>query len=110
MTDENRIKRQDWVARWKASGDTAQVFSAREGIEAGTLKWWAVELRRELKKSTGAVPSPMVQLVRSGASAPRTAGVVIDLLDAHARITVEPGADRATLATVLELLRARSAA
>jgi hypothetical protein len=66
--------------------------------------------RIQLKKSAGAVPPPMVQLVRSGASAARTPGVVIELLDAHARITVEPGVDRVTLATVLELLCARSAA
>ena len=55
----------------------------------------------------------MVQLIRvPAAEAPRpTAGaIVIDLVEARARITVEAGADAGTLKTVLAALGVRGAA
>ena len=98
------------VARWRASGETAEAFSAREGFAASTLRWWSSRLGRE-KAAPASVA--MVQLVRVPSAAPaRPAGgaVVVELLEARARITVEPGVDAATLRTVLAALGVRGAA
>ena len=115
MTDESRIKWQDLITRWKASGDSAPVFATREGVNASTLRWWAKELRREQAKPADAAGPALVQVVRKATpktpkSVARTGSVIIDLIDAGVRIVVEPSADRATLATVLAVLGARRAA
>jgi hypothetical protein len=109
MIDEARTTWQKRLARWKASGESATTFSAREGIKPGRLYWWSAKLRREGAAST-ADPAPvrMMQLVRVPARAPGV-GISIDVQDARARVVVEPGFDRATLATVLEVLGVRSA-
>jgi len=94
------------VAQWKASGETAAVFAAREGIKEGTLRWWSSRLQRGVPAGAGAAAIPMVQLVRVPSSS-RGTGVVVDLPDARARVMVDPGFDRETLAVVLELLGRR---
>jgi transposase len=91
------------VASWRASGETAKKYSAGRGWSAGTLLWWSSRLGRE----TPAPAVRMAQLVRS--SAPRDRGeiagaIVVELLDARVRVTVEPGADREVVGTILELL------
>lgn len=97
------------VARWRTSGETAEVFSAREGFAASTLRWWSSKLGRE---KAAAASVQMVQLVRVPAAARRPAAgtVVIDLVEARARITVEAGVDAATLTTVLAALGVRGVA
>jgi hypothetical protein len=35
------------VAAWRASGKTAEEFSASQGFAVGTLRWWSSRLRRE---------------------------------------------------------------
>lgn len=110
-------KWQKRVARWRASGETAEAFSAREGFAASTLRWWSSKLGREpagLKAAPRTVG--LVQLIRvpAAAAVPRAragaAPVVIELLDQRARITVEAGVAAATLATVLAALGVRGAA
>ena len=99
------------VERWRASGETAEVFSGREGFAPSTLRWWSSKLART--KSPAPAPMGMVQLVRVPAAPVAKAGrgaVVIDLVDVKARVTVEPGVDAATLATVLAALGVRGAA
>jgi hypothetical protein len=102
MTDARTVWKQR-IAKWKASGDRVEVFCARHGLSVGTLKWWAWKLGRE------ATPAPVVRvahLVRSPAAdrQPRTGSIVIEALEARVRVTVEPGADRDTLAMVLAVL------
>jgi hypothetical protein len=91
------------VEEWRASGEEAEEFSRRAGYAANTLKWWASRLktqpefrlaRVQVKPST--VPTSPTP-IRSGL-------IVIEV--PRARIAVESGADRATLAMVLELLGA----
>jgi hypothetical protein len=102
------------VARWRASGETAEAFSAREGFAASTLRWWSSKLARD---KAAACPSPgavgMVQLIRvpAVAEAPRPAAkaVIVELLDARARITVEVGVDASTLKTVFAALGVQGA-
>jgi hypothetical protein len=94
------------VASWRASGETAEAFSAGRGWSARTLRWWSSRLGRE-------APSPVVrlaQLVRPRSSGGRDGGagaIVVEALDARVRITIEPGADRETVGTVLGLLALR---
>ena len=99
------------VASWRASGETAAVFSARHEFAAASLRWWASRLGRETAPLAPVIrlaqvvrpPEPPVsRLVHGG-------GVVVELLDARARVTVEPGVERETLALVFELLGVRGA-
>lgn len=109
MTDTTS-KWQKRVARWRASGETAEVFSAREGYAASTLRWWSSRLARE-KAAPAAVG--MVQLIRvpaPPAARSSASAVVIDLVEARARITIEAGVDGATLKTVLAAFGVRGAA
>lgn len=105
---------QQRVARWRASGETAEAFSAGEGFAASTLRWWSSKLGREkaaARPSSNAVG--MVRLIRVPAAPPArpaAGAVVIDLVEARARITVEAGVDAGTLKTVLAALGVRGAA
>lgn len=107
LTEEEKSAWQRRVVRWKASGESVVVFSAREGIKANRLYYWASKLKREAKTLVPA-PTPMMRLVRVVAK-PSTTGVIIDLPQSRARVVVEPGFDRGTLAVVLEMLGVRSA-
>ena len=60
MTEDAETTWRRRVARWKASGETASAFGAREGIKASTLRWWSSVLQREPTSA----PVRMVQLVR----------------------------------------------
>lgn len=108
MANAAKLTWQKRVAQWKASGETAAVFAAREGVKEGTLRWWSSRLQREVPTGAGPAPVPMVQLVRVP-SRSRGTGVVVDLPDARARVMIDPGFDRETLAAVLELLGGRPA-
>jgi hypothetical protein len=94
------------VAEWRASGKTAEAFSTGRGWSAQTLLWWSSRLGRK-------APAPIVrvaQLVRSTAGSSNTRGagaVVVEDLDARLRITIEAGADRELVTTVLELVAGR---
>jgi hypothetical protein len=43
-------KRDEWAKRvegWKSSGLSAMAFAEREGFNGYTLRWWALQLKRE---------------------------------------------------------------
>lgn len=104
MSDARTVWKQR-IASWRASGESAEKFSAGRGFAASTLKWWASKLRSE------ATVTPVVrvaQLVRSPAE--RVGGhgsIVVEGLDTRVRITIEPGADRDALALVLKMVSSR---
>lgn len=96
------------VAAWRASGETATVFSARHGFAVSALWRWSSRFKREADPVAGPPLVRLAQLVRppaSEASSARRGGIVVDLVDARARVTVEPGADRETFAMVVEVFR-----
>lgn len=102
----------DRIERWRASGERAELFSRREGYAASTLRWWASKLRHEL--TSPASPSPSVQLarvVRTASVASTTSevpsAIAVEVVDGRVRIAVAQGADRHTLAMVLEVVIAR---
>jgi tRNA threonylcarbamoyladenosine modification (KEOPS) complex Pcc1 subunit len=98
------------VAAWRASGKTAEEFSASQGFAVGTLRWWSSRLGREgTPASVANSDIRLAKVVRSiepvvvGAPGARGA-VVIEMHDGRVRVLVEAGVDRATLSTVLELV------
>jgi hypothetical protein len=105
MSDARTIWKQR-LASWRASGESAEKFSAGRGYAASTLKWWASKLRSE------AAVTPVVrvaQLVRSPAErVGRQGSIIVEGLDRRVRITIEPGADRDALAVVLDMLGSRA--
>ena len=114
-----------WVERveaWRASGMRAEVFTDGEDYKAGTLRWWASRLKRQLgdsdppssKPAAAATTAPVriARVVR--AAAPRAIApaqpapaIVLDIVAAGVRIAVGAGSDRATLAMVLDTLGVR---
>lgn len=110
MTDEAKRAWQKQVVRFRASGESVVAFAAREGIKPGRLYYWASKLKRaETSPATSPAPVRMMQLLRVPAGSSTALGVSIDVPDARARVVVEPGFDRGTLALVLETLGVRSA-
>jgi hypothetical protein len=96
------------VAAWRASGERAEDFSRKQGYAAGTLRWWASKLKREM-----AAPAPvqLARVVRTPSTEQKTQSggvIVLEVVDAGVRIAVERGADASTLAMVLDVVRARS--
>lgn len=99
------------VAEWRASGLTAPEFCAREGIDVGTLRYWAY---RGLAKSGGDTPSsPDVRVARvicEPRSAPSPSGASIVVDTGRVKVDVHPGFDQATLAALLDVLERRTSA
>jgi hypothetical protein len=100
------------VSAWRASGERAEAFSRRGGYAASTLRWWASKLKRDLASAPAMVAVPEVRLARviRSESAPTSSQAVggreitLELVQHGIRIAVEAGADRATLAMVLNVL------
>jgi len=105
-----------WATRveaWRASGLTSAEFCAGSGFSAGGLRNAAHQLDKRARAVPRSARVPMARVVRapampaaSEAAPEQAARVVIEV--GRARVTVAPGADRATLATVLELLTAEA--
>ena len=98
------------VAAWRASGKTAEEYSASQGFAVGTLRWWSSRLGREgIPPSVATSDIRLAKVVRSSEPAvvvppPRRGAIIIEMHDARVRVLVEAGVDRATLSTVLELV------
>lgn len=102
-TVETWMKR---VADWRASGHTAEEFSERRPWSPKTLRWWASRLARE--RVSAATPVVRVaQLVRAPAG--ERGAVVVDVLNAQVRITIEAGAQAEVVAAVIGILVPREA-
>ena len=104
------------VEKWRASGLTSAAFCAGSSFSAGGLRnaahlldkrerGEAKVVRVRLARVVRALPAPTASEPAAPAPEPG-ARVVIEV--GRARVTVAPGADRATLATVLELLTAEA--
>lgn len=98
------------VAAWRASGERAEAFSRRGGYAASTLRWWASKLKREMAAPAVTAPAAvqLARVVRTPAvthAEARERAIVLEVVDAGVRIAIEPGADRRTLAMVLEVVR-----
>ena len=98
------------MSAWRASGERAEAFSRRAGYAASTLRWWASKLKGDLAAAPAVVAVPEVRLarvIRSARTSAPTAGgreITLEFVQLGIRIAVETGADRATLAMVLDVL------
>lgn len=58
-------RRAEWkrrVQQWKKSGQTAEVFAARRGLNPSTLRWWSSTLQRSAAPERA--PAPEVGFAR----------------------------------------------
>jgi hypothetical protein len=101
------------VKQWQGSGQQSREFCDGRGYAAKNLLWWSSHFRRHglpdsAKAKGGGVR--LARVVRRRERKPVTAlgvqasAVVVEL--SGARVQIEPGSDRATVAMVLEILHA----
>jgi hypothetical protein len=109
-------KAAEWAERvkqWRASGLRSKEFCEGRGYSATNLLWWSSHFRRNGFPPTSAASTSvaLARVVRRAEARPSALvvtgrGVVIELHGA--RVAVEAGADRATVAMVLDVLRSAS--
>jgi transposase len=92
------------VAAWRASGKTAKEFCKGRDYKAERLLWWSSDLKRRGIAQPPDNPAAITRVVRKADARLQSFGVVVHL--GSVRIEVPPGADKATVATVLEVLTA----
>jgi hypothetical protein len=104
-------KWRDHVTRWRASGETAEVFSKRHGLVVGTLRYWSSRLRRIPVEGDQLKPPELriARLVRTSAPHVLAAGttIAIELEDVEARLVVDAAIDRDVLAMVIDVVVGR---
>lgn len=107
-------KASDWAKRveaWRASGQRASEFCKGREYSAKRLQWWSWHLGR--KGVRGSLSSHAVTLARvvrkpDWERAPNAAAIMVHV--GAVRVDVTSGADRAALATVLDVLTSSSGA
>jgi hypothetical protein len=97
------------VAEWRASGLSSPAYCAGKDFTAGGLRHWAHRLsrgedRRSRMRIARVVRTSTLESRAAAELASGGAGLVVEL--GAARVRVTPGVDRATLATVIEVLTA----
>lgn len=101
------------VKQWRASGQRSREFCAGRGYAAKNLLWWSSHFRRQGFPGSAKAKGAEVRLARvvrrkesrTVATPPAQAtAVVVEV--SGARVQIDRGADRATVAMVLEVLRA----
>lgn len=102
MADARTIWKQR-VMSWRASGESAERYAIGRGFAASTLKWWASKLRAD---NSGGPIVRVAQVLRSAGEGRRPGTIVVEGLDTRVRITIEAGADRETITTVLAIVAA----
>ena len=86
----------DVLRAWRASGLTADAFSADKAFSAGTLRWWSSRLRDD------PVPTFVALRPRAPTVAAPTAHLVVEV--GAARVRVADGFDPALLSAVVRSL------
>src|SRR5205085_12203130 len=109
------------VAAWRASGLSSTAYCVGRGFSAGGLRHWAHQLKKlDEQRARNARPVRLARVVRASSSTTRspgrreaseqaTDGSPLVLEHQGTCITVWPGYDPATLASVLEVLSRRGA-
>ena len=94
------MTRTEWakqVKAWRTSGLTAKAYAQREGLNAGTLRWWSSRLRDESSSPAFievALPEPV-------------APASIEVLVGQATLRVQRGFDPDLLRELVSALGAR---
>jgi hypothetical protein len=104
------------VAAWRAGGRSSEEFCKGKAFTAGGLRYWASRLGRETGSRKREPVIRIGRVLRKPASVEATStgpervgdkrhAIVVEL--DTARVTVQPGFDRPTLAAVLDVLASR---
>lgn len=88
---------------WRASGETAKRYSAKHGLSANSLGWWASRLKRDGEFGEAAMRWAKIKVAAT--SRPRP--IVIRVRDI--RIAVDRGFDPETLAAIFSVIDRRPA-
>ena len=109
----------EWAERieaWRASGQSVQRFCEERGYSETRLVWWSSHFSRKKAKASTTKSVPLARVVpaspkREAPSTMSTSSVVshgrgngLVVQVGSARLEIGSGVDRATLATVLEVL------
>lgn len=92
-----------WTARvqsWRESEKTAEEFSAGQGYQPSTLKYWASRLKSSATRA--AAPVPIARVVRQRSRSVNEAS--IEVLVGRARVLVRRGFDAALLREIAAAL------
>ena len=68
------------VARWRASGESAREFAAREGLVAGTLSWWGNRLKADAPRRAREAESQAFAPLRVTSSSSSSGGGRIEVV------------------------------
>ena len=101
----------DRVAAWRASGKTAEAFTADEEYEASTLRYWASRLKRRKQRADAQVAKPSVVMARVVRARGPTTGTTVSgagdelaVVVGGARISVARGFDAVLLRELVAAL------
>lgn len=106
-----RAKASEWVKRiesWRASGESAEVFSQKQGWKHRTLMNWARRLRQPATVETA--PAGFVRLThrRNDVASKRHVGTGLEVvLQGGRSIRIEQGSDLDLLRAVVDALETR---
>ena len=102
-TAETEAKWAERVRRWRASGEHAGPFAAREGYAEGTLRWWASRLGHSAVSLAPVEGAPrFLRVVPPPAASKPSTGLVVEV--GRARVRVEAGFDAELLGEVVAAL------
>lgn len=100
------------VQAWKSSGETAEQFASRHGLNAGTLGWWRSQLAKEApapragsrRRATRKCSTARFAEVVVTPPATATSRLEVVTPNGH-RVRVQGGVDPAELRALLQVLR-----
>jgi len=96
------------VGRWRASGESAREFAARDGVVPGTLSWWGNRLKADMpRRARGAkaADSAFTQL-RVTSSSSSSGGGRVEVVTASGLVVRVMGAvSEADLVSVLRAVQ-----
>jgi transposase len=93
------------VERWTKSGQSAEEFAAREGLNKGRLVWWRWKLRTESSVPADAAPPSFLPVeVVEPKTPPVLRSALMEIVLPNGRVVrVAPGFDLVALAHVLTI-------
>jgi hypothetical protein len=97
------------VVGWRASGETAKRYSAKHGLAANSLCWWASRLKRDGELGEAAMRWAKLEVASAATlevAAPARLGRIV-LLVRDVQIAVERGFDTETLAAIVAVIERR---
>jgi transposase len=93
------------VERWRASGESAREFAAREGVVAGTLSWWGNRLKAQSASLSESKSQAFAQVRVTGSSSSSGGGRVEVVTPSGLVVRVMGAVSEADLVSVLRAVQ-----